>query len=177
MEVILQKDVHNLGVIGQVINVSAGYARNYLIPKKLAIEATPKNLALMKKQEALIKAAQEKAKKEYADMALRMEKISFTFSRKAGENDRLFGSVTNADIAEALKSEGFEIDKKKIMLDEPIKSLGIFKVPVKLHPEITAQLKVWVVKDEPATKKEHQPQQEAGEESGSSPSSGDSVVE
>ncbi|MEW6378787.1 MAG: 50S ribosomal protein L9 [bacterium] len=160
MEIILQKDVHNLGLIGQVVNVSPGYARNYLIPNKLAIKATPKNLALMKKQESLIKAAQEKARKEYADLAVQLEKLSFTFARKSGENDRLFGSVTNADIAEALKGEGFEIDKKRIILEEPIKALGIFKVPVKLHPEIIAQLKVWVVKDEPVIKKETPAEQE-----------------
>ncbi|MEW5802421.1 MAG: 50S ribosomal protein L9 [bacterium] len=154
MEVILQKTVSSLGEIGQVVNVAPGYARNYLIPKKLAIKATPRNIALLGKQESFIKAAQAKARKECTDLASQLERLSFTFARKSGENDRLFGSVTNADIAEALKKEGIEIDKKKIVLEDPIKILGIYKVPVKLHPEVTAQLKVWVVKDEPVTKKD-----------------------
>lgn len=154
MEIILQKDVDNLGEIGLVVNVSAGYARNYLIPKKLAIKATPKNIALMKEQETFIKTARAKVKKECADLAAQLEKLSFSFTRKSGENDKLFGSVTNGDIADSLKSKGYDIDKKKIVLAEPIKALGIYKVPVKLHTEVTAQLKVWVLKDEPAPKKE-----------------------
>jgi large subunit ribosomal protein L9 len=154
MEVILQKTVNNLGEIGQVVNVAPGYARNYLFPKKLAIKATPRNMVLLDRQESFIKAAQAKARKECTDLAGQLERLSFTFARKSGENDRLFGSVTNADIAESLRNEGIEIDKKKIILEEPIKALGIYKIPVKLHPEVTAQLKVWVVKDEPAAKKE-----------------------
>jgi large subunit ribosomal protein L9 len=154
MEVILQKTVNNLGEIGQVVNVAAGYARNYLFPKKLAIKATPHNMVILDRQESFIKAAQAKARKECTDLASRIERLSFTFARKSGENDRLFGSVTNADVAESLKQEGIEIDKKKIILEEPIKALGVYKVPVKLHPEVTAQLKVWVVKDEPAAKKD-----------------------
>jgi large subunit ribosomal protein L9 len=154
MEIILQQTVNNLGEIGQVVNVAPGYARNYLIPKKLAIKATPQNRVLLAKQESFIKAAQAKARKECTDLASQVEKLSFTFARKSGENDKLFGSVTNADIAESLKKEGIEIDKKKIILEEPIKTLGVYKVSVKLHPEVTAQLKVWVVKDEPAAKKD-----------------------
>ncbi len=159
MEIIRQKTVNNLGEIGQVVNVAPGYARNYLFPKKLAIKATPRNMVLLDQQESFIKAAQAKARKECTDLASQVERLSLTFARKSGENDRLFGSVTNADIAEFLKKEGIDIDKKKIILEEPIKALGVYKVPVKLHPEVTAQVKVWVVKDEPAVKKDAPPEE------------------
>ena len=154
MEVILQKFVDKLGESGKIVNVAPGYARNYLFPKKIAIKATPKNIALVKRQHSMLKSLEIKAKKECEELAVELGKLSLTFVKMAGENDRLFGSVTNADIAEALKKEGVEIDKKKVMLEEPIKSLGIYKVPLKPHPEVTAHIKVWVVKEESISKKE-----------------------
>ena len=160
MEVILQKFVDNLGESGKIVNVTPGYARNYLFPKKIAIKATPSNIALVKRQQSMLKTMEAKVKKECEELAVQLEKVSLTFVKRAGENDRLFGSVTNADIAEALKKEGVEIDKKKITLEEPIKALGIYKVPLKPHPEVTAHVKVWVVKEEPITKKDETPAQE-----------------
>ena len=160
MEVILQKFVDNLGESGKIVNVTPGYARNYLFPKKIAIKATPSNIALVKRQQSMLKTFEAKAKKECEELAVQLEKVSLTFVKRAGENDRLFGSVTNADIAEALKKEGVEIDKRKITLEEPIKALGIYKVPLKPHPEVTAHVKVWVVKEEVISKKEETPSQE-----------------
>lgn len=168
MEVILQKFVENLGESGKIVNVAPGYARNYLFPKKIAVQATPKNIALVKRQQSMMKSLEVKAKKECEELAVQIGKISLTFVKKAGENDKLFGSVTNADIAEALKKEGVEIDKKKIVLDDPIKSLGIYKVPLKPHPEVTAHVKVWVVKEEALPKKEETPAKEGPSEEESS---------
>jgi len=108
----------------------------------------------------MLKTFEAKAKKECEELAVQLEKVSLTFVKRAGEKDRLFGSVTNADIAEALKKEGVEIDKRKITLEEPIKALGIYKVPLKPHPEVTAHVKVWVVKEEPISKKDETPSQE-----------------
>ena len=160
MEVILQKFVDNLGESGKIVNVTPGYARNYLFPKKIAIKATPSNIALVKRQQSMLKTFEAKAKKECEELAVQLEKVSLTFVKRAGEKDRLFGSVTNADIAEALKKEGVEIDKRKITLEEPIKALGIYKVPLKPHPEVTAHVKVWVVKEEAISKKDETPSQE-----------------
>jgi len=164
MEVILQKFVDNLGESGKIVNVTPGYARNYLFPKKIAIKATSSNIALVKRQQSMLKTLEAKAKKEYEELAVRLEKVSLTFVKRAGEKDRLFGSVTNVDIAEALKKEGVEIDRKKITLEEPIKALGIYKIPLKPHPEVTAHVKVWVVKEEPIAKKDETSSQEQSSE-------------
>lgn len=153
MEVILQQDIDNLGKAGKVVNVTPGYARNYLFPQKLAINATTKNMALVNRQQSIMKTLQIKAKKECEELATRLGKLSLTFPMKAGESDRLFGSVTSADIAEALAKEGLETDKRKILLEEPIKALGIYKIGLKLHPEVIAQIKIWVVKEETTAKK------------------------
>ncbi|MGA1875093.1 MAG: 50S ribosomal protein L9 [bacterium] len=153
MEVILTKNIDNLGEAGKVVHVAPGFARNYLFPKKIAMKATPENMAILKKHQSFMKSLEMKAKKEFEELAAHLEKLSLTFSRKAGESDRLFGSVTNLDIASALENEGVRIDKRKITLDEPIKALGIYKVPLKLHPEVTAHLKVWVIKDDSAPAK------------------------
>jgi large subunit ribosomal protein L9 len=151
MEVILKEDIDNLGEAGKVVHVAAGYARNYLLPKKFAVKATPENMAIVKKRQSQMKTRELKAQKECEELAAQLERLSLTFSRKAGEGDRLFGSVTNSDIASALENEGVRIDKRKITLEEPIKALGIYKVPLKLHPAVTAHLKVWVVKDDSAS--------------------------
>lgn len=147
MKIILRDDIPSLGKTGEVVRVADGYARNYLIPKGLALEATPKNLKVWEEERKthLKRLAREK---EEALKALEgLEGLTLTFPRKAGEDGRLFGSVTSMDIEERLKERGFDVDKRKILLEEPIKTLGVFTVPVKLHQEATANLKVEVVKE------------------------------
>jgi ribosomal protein L9 len=146
VKVILTEDVSNLGKMGDLIQIKDGHARNYLIPKKLAVPANAQNLKAFAHQKNLLKQKQNRIKREAEKLAEKIEKISCTISKPTGEEDKLFGSVTSLDIEESLKEEGIKIDRKKILLEEPIKSLGIYKVPIKLHPEVTANLKVWVVK-------------------------------
>jgi large subunit ribosomal protein L9 len=146
VKVILTEDVPSLGKMGELIQIKDGHARNYLIPKKLAVPANPQNLKAFEHQKNLLKQKQSRIKREAEKLAERIDKISCTISKPTGEEDKLFGSVTSLDIEESLKEEGIKIDRKKILLEESIKSLGIYKVPIKLHPEVTANLKVWVVK-------------------------------
>jgi large subunit ribosomal protein L9 len=146
MKVILTQDVDRLGKAGQVVTVKDGYARNYLIPNDKAKAATSgnmKSLDVIKKKEAA-----EDAKRLEAARALanRVSNISLTISVQAGEEEKLFGSVTNDAIADALKEEGVEIDRKDVMLDEPIKKLGVYQVSVKVHPDVKASVRLWVVK-------------------------------
>lgn len=147
MEIILKKDTSSLGKMGNVVKVADGYARNYLIPQGAAIEATPKNLKLLQREIKIWEKRAQLQKEEAQKLAAEIEKLSLSFARKAGEEDRLFGAVTSIDIEESLKQHAFQIDRKKIHLEEPIKALGVFTVPVKLHPEVTANLKVLVVKE------------------------------
>jgi len=147
MKVILIVDVDELGAAGEILNVKGGYARNYLIPQKKALPASVDNINRMKQLEKKLEIQRNKAMTDAGQLAQRIESVSLTFERQAGENEKLFGSVTSKDIEHALKEEGFEVDRKKIILDEPIKSLGVYQVPVKLHSEVTTQLKVWVVKE------------------------------
>jgi len=147
MKVILTEDVAHLGSAGDMLKVKDGFARNYLIPKTMAVIATTENVKHLEHQKRQIQAKLSKLKKDSESLAQRIENISCTIARAAGEEDKLFGSVTSADIYAGLKNEGIEVDKKKILLDEPIKSLGIFSVPIKVHSEVTANLKVWVVKE------------------------------
>jgi len=147
MKVILKEDVKNLGDLGEVVNVSDGYARNYLIPKGLAEFATPENIRMLDRESKIKKDKLEKLKKEAELFAQKLEEVSCTIVKKAGEDDKLFGSVTTQDVQESLKNEGIEIDKKKIVLEEPIKSLGVYKVSIKIHPEVDASVKIWVVKE------------------------------
>jgi large subunit ribosomal protein L9 len=147
MKVILKEDVKKIGSMGQIVTVADGFARNYLVPKGLAVEANIKN---MKSLEHAKKVIQEKAKKVKAsvqDFADRLSKISLVIKAKAGEEGKLFGSVTTMDIAEQLKNEGIEIDKKKISLDEPIKRIGTYAVSVRLHPEVDTQINLQVVEE------------------------------
>lgn len=146
MQIILKSNVEKLGKEGDVLTVADGYARNYLIPKKLAVQATEKNRQLLEHEKRIEVDRAVKAKKEAETLANELSNVSCTISVQAGENDRLFGSVTTSDIANALADLGYEIDKRKIILEEPIKELGMFTVPVKLHADITANIKVWVVK-------------------------------
>jgi len=147
MQIILQEDVEKLGHRGDVVTVKPGYARNFLLPKKLAVEATPGNMkaleriraALSKKTATELEAAQKQAEL--------LGVVALKFTRKTGENDQMFGSVTTGDIAESLKKEGFEIDKRQIQLPEPLKSLGDFPVTIKVFRDVTAQIQVNVSKE------------------------------
>ncbi len=149
MEVILKEDVESLGNRGDVVKVANGYGRNYLLPQRLAIEATSSNRAVIvqMKESAIRKSAKEKGSAQA--LSTSMEAVELLFERKVGANDTLFGSVTSADIAAELGKHGFEIDRRKIALDEPLKQLGEFHVPVKLHREVTTHLKVTVKSDDP----------------------------
>jgi large subunit ribosomal protein L9 len=145
MEVILKEDVSTLGHRGDVVKVAEGYGRNFLLPKKLAIEATAANKAVIDqmKQSAVRKSAKEKTEAEA--LLAQLEQVALEFARKVGEKDHLFGSVTSGDIAHALESKGFHLDRRKVVLEEPLKQLGEFHVPVKLHRDVTAHVKVTVV--------------------------------
>jgi large subunit ribosomal protein L9 len=145
MEVILKDDVLHLGHRGDLVKVADGYARNFLLPRKLALQATSANKAVVEqmKNSAARRAATEKAQAEA--LAAKLEPVVLDFTRKSGEAGHLFGSVTSADIATALAAKGFEIDRRKIVLDEPLKSVGDFKVAIKLYREVTASIKVTVV--------------------------------
>jgi large subunit ribosomal protein L9 len=144
MEVILKEDVNKLGHRGDVVKVADGYGRNYLLPGKLAIEATVANKAVIEqmKGSAIRKLAKEKVVAE--DLSKKLESVELVFERKVGENDHLFGSVTSSDIAHQLEEQGYVIDRRKISLEEPLRSLGEFHVPIKLHREVTSHLKVTV---------------------------------
>ena len=149
MEVILKEDVLKLGHRGDVVKVADGYGRNYLLPGKLAIEATLANKAVIEqmKSSAIRKSAKEKTQSE--ELARQMSDVELTFERKVGENDHLFGSVTSGDIAQQLEAKGYAIDRRKIALEEPLKQLGEFHVPVKLHRDVTAHVKVTIKSDTP----------------------------
>jgi large subunit ribosomal protein L9 len=147
MEVILKEDVANLGHRGDVVKVADGYGRNFLLPRKLALQATLANKAVIEqmKTAAARRSATEKAQAE--QLVAKLEPLVLSFTRKSGENGQLFGSVTSADIAGDLEAKGFEVDRRKIQLTEPIKSLGSFDVAIKLHREVTAHVKVQVAAD------------------------------
>jgi large subunit ribosomal protein L9 len=148
MEVILKEDVNKLGHRGDVVKVADGYGRNYLLPGKLAIEATLANRAVIEqmKGSAIRKSAKEKASAE--QLATTLSQVELAFERKVGENDHLFGSVTSGDIAHALELQGYTIDRRKIALEDPLKSLGEYHVPIKLHREVTSHVKVTVKADQ-----------------------------
>jgi large subunit ribosomal protein L9 len=148
MEVILKEDVHNVGHRGDLVKVAAGYARNFLLPRKLAVAATDGNRKMIEQQKsaAIRKEAVERGDAER--LAQMLTGVSVTITRKAGEGDQLFGSVTAIDVADALAAKGYSIDRRKIQLEDPLKSLGSFDVPVKLHKDVVAQVKVVVAKEE-----------------------------
>ena len=150
MEVILKEDINNLGHRGDVVKVADGYGRNFLLPKKLAMEATAANKAVIDQMKASAVRRSAKEKSEAEALVGQLNNVSLVFERKVGEHDQLFGSVTSADIANELEAKGFNIDRRKVHLDEPLKSLGEFLIPVKLHREVTAHIKV-TVKGEEAT--------------------------
>ena len=147
MKVVLREEVKGLGVKGDLVEVANGYARNYLLPKKLALRPEGVNLEAMKRSQQHALERKEKEKKDLEALAEKIKKISLTISMKAGEDDKLYGAVTEQHLAEALKREGIELDKKKIALEEPLKLLGVYNVPLKLSPDLSVPLKVWVVKE------------------------------
>ena len=148
MEVILREDVEKLGNRGQVVKVAPGFARNFLLPKKLAVAATESNKKIVEQERQAHLRKEAKFKGEAEDLAKLVNGVTITIAQKAGENDQLFGSVTSKDIADALAAKNFTIDRRKVQLDEPIRQLGEFKVPVKLHRDVTAEVTVQVVKEE-----------------------------
>ena len=147
MEVILKEDVAKLGSRGDVVKVAEGYGRNYLLPRKLAIQATDGNKKVIDqmKAAAVRRSAKEKAQAE--ELAKQFDGLSVSFQRKAGEHDQLFGSVTASDLAEALEKKGFSVDRRKIQLHEALRTLGDFTVPIKLHKDVTTHLKVLIEKE------------------------------
>jgi large subunit ribosomal protein L9 len=148
MEVILREDVDKLGTRGQLVKVASGYARNFLLPKRLAVAATESNKKIVEQERQAHLRREAKVVGEAGDLAKLMAAVVVTISQKAGENGQLFGSVTTKDIAEALETQGYTIERRKIALDEPIKSLGEFKVPLRLHSQVTVEIAVNVVKEE-----------------------------
>jgi large subunit ribosomal protein L9 len=148
MQIILQEDVEKLGTRGQLVEVAEGYARNFLLPRKLALEANANNMKRLEKMRAVF-AKKEAVEKEAAQtLAGLLADVSLEVTRKAGDNDQLFGSVTSADVSEALAAKGYTIDKRKISLVDPIKVVGDFEIPIKLHREVTASVKLAVKKEE-----------------------------
>jgi large subunit ribosomal protein L9 len=148
MRVILRENLDNLGKAGEVVTVRSGYGRNFLLPKGLAVPATEKDEARLQHEQRLIAARLAKLAKQLAADADRLSQVSVSLPRAVGEEDRLYGSVTNRDIADALAEQGIKLDARKIILEEPIKSLGMTEVPVKLGHDVLAKIKVWVVKKE-----------------------------
>jgi large subunit ribosomal protein L9 len=148
MKVILKNDVRNLGSYGDEVEVADGYGRNYLIPKGMALPATDQNKSVIDQRKKIILTRIEKDKTEAESIVNQLLAEQICFKRKAGESDKIFGSVTSHDIAEFLNAKGFNIDKKKILLDDPIKNLGSFTVSIKIHPDVPCTLSVKVDKEE-----------------------------
>ncbi len=147
MKIILREDYNPLGKVGDAVTVKDGYARNFLIPKNIAVPAISRNIKLLEEERKLFQHKQNKDKRKAEGMAKELEKISLTATVSVGEEDRVFGSVTAQTIADLLKEKGYDIDKRKIQLDEPIKALGVYTISVKLHPEVDAEVRLWVVKE------------------------------
>ena len=146
MEVILRQAVEKLGHPGDIVKVSPGYARNFLLPRGVAYEATPGNKKRIERERKRLEAAEESRRTAAQEMASTLEQVSLTFSARVGEEGKLFGSVTSTDIAQQLEAQGFHIEKRQIDLHEPIKALGVYKVPVRLHADVKPEIRVWVIK-------------------------------
>ena len=146
MEVILRQAVENLGKPGDVVKVSNGYARNFLLPRGVAFEATPGNLKRIAQEKERLEAEENQRRDAAQALAAKLEQVSLTFSARVGEEGKLFGSVTPADIVHQLEAQGFQIETRQIDLHEPLKTLGVFRVPVRLHAEVKPEIKVWVIK-------------------------------
>jgi len=146
MEVILNRDVDKIGKAGTVVKVKDGFARNFLIPNGLAMPKTSANLKRLEQEKIRKTSELQKVKKESEELKIKLDNLSLTIAALTQEEDKLYGSVSAQDIANALKEEGFDIDKNCIILEEPVKSLGIYEIPIKLHPEVIANIKLWIVK-------------------------------
>ena len=146
MEIILRQAVENLGKPGEVVKVKNGYARNYLLPHGLAYEATPGNLKRIQQERDRLEAAENERRGTAQGLAAKLEQVSLTFSARVGDEGKLFGSVTASDIAQQLESQGFHIEKRQIDLHDPIKALGVYRVPVRLHADVKPEIRVWVIK-------------------------------
>lgn len=146
MEVILYENVPNLGEVGDIVTVKDGYARNFLLPRKLAVTADPSNVKELEHQKRIAAVKQARMKSKAEDLAKKLASLSVTINKEAGDEDKIFGSVTTMDIANVLRQEGYTIDKRHIKLAEPIKKIGVYDVSVRLHPEVNGVVKVWVVK-------------------------------
>lgn len=146
MEVILRQAVESLGKPGDVVKVSNGYARNYLLPHGVAFEATPGNLKRIQQEKDRLEAAENERRDAAKAYAEKLEQVQLTFSARVGDEGKLFGSVTSADVAQQLESQGFHIEKRQIDLHEPIKALGVYRVPIRLHADVKPEIRVWVIK-------------------------------
>jgi large subunit ribosomal protein L9 len=146
MEVILRQAIENLGNPGDVVTVKPGYARNFLLPRGLAYEATPGNLKRIAAERQRLETAENTRRESARDLARRLEEVSLTFSARVGDEGKLFGSITATDIAHQLESQGVQVEKRQIELHEPIKTLGVFRVPVRLHADVKPEIRVWVIK-------------------------------
>jgi large subunit ribosomal protein L9 len=147
MKIIMKKDLEGVGKIGEIVEVKDGYARNYLIPRQVAMHASPQNLKIFEQEKLRIELKENKEQRVAEQAAKKLAGVSLTATVAVGEEDKVFGAVTSQDIAELLKNQGFEIDRRKIQLDEPFKALGIYEVPIKLHTNVEAKVKLWVVKE------------------------------
>ena len=146
MEVILRQAVEKLGKPGDVVKVSNGYARNFLLPRGVAFEATAGNLKRIQLERDRLEAAENERRGAAQTLAERLEQVSLTFSARVGDEGKLFGSVTTADIAQQLETQGFHIEKRQIDLHEPIKALGVYRIPIRLHADVKPEVRVWVIK-------------------------------
>lgn len=147
MKVILRKDIDKLGAVGDIVEVANGYARNYLVPQGMVYMATEGNLKRVEEEKRQLAKQAIRTEEMAKEKAESLSEASLTFMVKATDDDQLYGSVSEGDIAEKLEEIGFEVDKKMILLDEPIKSLGVYTIDVKLHPEVIGQIKVWIVRE------------------------------
>ena len=147
MKIIIREDYEPLGKVGDIVTVKDGFARNYLIPKQIAVLATPKNMKILEEEQKMMVRRHDKDRRRAEALSKELEKVSLTAAVAVGEEDRVFGSVTSQTIAELLKEKGYDIDKRKVQLDEPIKALGIYTVTVKLHTDVEAKIRLWVVKE------------------------------
>jgi len=147
IKLILRQDYDPLGKVGEIISVKDGFARNFLIPQRIGIQATPANMKIFEEEQKQVQKRLNKDKQSSEKMAKEFESLSLTATVAVGEEDKVFGSVTAQMVSDLLKVKGFDIDKRKILLDEPIKALGVYNIPVKLHSEVEANVRVWVVKE------------------------------
>lgn len=146
MEVILRQAVESLGKPGDVVKVSNGYARNFLLPHGVAFEATPGNLKRIQLERDRLEAAENERRAAAQAQAEKLEQVQLTFSARVGDEGKLFGSVTSADVAQQLEAQGFHIEKRQIDLHEPIKALGVYRIPIRLHADVKPEIRVWVIK-------------------------------